>query len=96
MGSCSSPGQKLVSSWGPTEAGLSSGGWLQDWRLESASLGYWEHTEATGSSWRWRAGIHLASQSEKEGGSNKQPLHLVSTDITMGYCFSAFVIKGGN
>lgn len=36
-GSCSAPGRKLVSSWDPTGAGLSSDGWPRDWRLESAS-----------------------------------------------------------
>lgn len=44
------PVQKLGASWDPTGADLSSGGWLQDWHWGSVSSGYWEHTEANGSS----------------------------------------------
>lgn len=64
-GSWNPPGQKLVSFWDPTAAGLSSSGWLQDWRLGWVSSDYWEHTEATGNSWHWLGGIRLANQSKR-------------------------------
>lgn len=58
--------QKLVSSWDPTEGSRSLDGWLRRWHLGSESSGYWERTEASGSSWHWPADIPLASLSREK------------------------------
>lgn len=81
------PEQRLVSSWDPTEAGLSSDGRLQGWHEGSASSDYWERTEASGNSWRSPAGTPLANRSKQKKKQNRytsQKSH-IKTEITQSY-----------
>lgn len=75
------PGQTMVSSWDPTGAGQSAGGWLQDWHLGSVSSDYWEHTGAIGNSLHLPAGIPLANRST---GRRHGPSNTVEKSVLIG------------